>query len=154
MIKAAILYELNKPLIVKTIKPSKLIEGQVLVKIFFSGVCRSQLMEVNGARGEDVWLPHLLGHEASGEVIKVGKKVSKVKVGDKVVLGWIKGEGIDAPGAKYSSGNEIINSGKISTFSNYSIVSENRLVKLPKFIPLDQDLFEKLFHIHQVLDII
>lgn len=138
MIKAAILYELNKPLIVKTIKPSKLIEGQVLVKIFFSGVCRSQLMEVNGARGEDVWLPHLLGHEASGEVIKVGKKVSKVKVGDKVVLGWIKGEGIDAPGAKYSSGNEIINSGKISTFSNYSIVSENRLVKLPKFIPLDQ----------------
>ena len=75
MIKAAILYELNKPLVIKTIKPSKLIEGQVLVKIFFSGVCRSQLMEVEGGRGDDPWLPHLLGHEATGEVIEIGKNV-------------------------------------------------------------------------------
>jgi S-(hydroxymethyl)glutathione dehydrogenase/alcohol dehydrogenase len=138
VIKAAILYELNKPLVIKTIKPSKLIEGQVLVKIFFSGVCRSQLMEVEGGRGDDPWLPHLLGHEATGEVIEIGKNVKKVKIGDKVILGWIKGEGIDAEGAKYLCGDQIINSGKVSTFSNFSVVSENRLTKLPESIPLDQ----------------
>ena len=53
-------------------------------------------------------------------------------------MGWIKGEGIDAEGAKYLCGDQIINSGKVSTFSNFSVVSENRLTKLPESIPLDQ----------------
>lgn len=135
---AAILYQINEPLVVKEIEMPKLLPGQVKVKVFFSGVCRSQLMEVRGGRGDDPWLPHLLGHEATGEVIEIGKSVKKVKIGDKVILGWIKGEGIDAEGAKYLCGDQIINSGKVSTFSNFSVVSENRLTKLPKSIPLDQ----------------
>lgn len=138
MIKAAILEKLNNPLVIKEIEPFELKEGQVMVKIFYSGVCRSQLMEVEGGRGDDPWLPHLLGHEATGEVINIGSNVRKVNVGDKVILGWIKGSGIDAEGAKYKCGKQIINSGKVSTFSNYSVVSENRLTKLPKSIPLDQ----------------
>ena len=137
-IKAAVLYELNMPLVIEDIKPNKLLSGQVLVKIFYSGVCRTQLMEARGNRGNDPWLPHLLGHEASGEILAIGENVTKVKIGDKVILGWIKGEGIDAQGAKYtSSEGKIINSGKVTTFSNYSIVSENRLVKLDDEIPLD-----------------
>ena len=107
------------------------------MKIFYSGVCRSQLMEARGGRGHDNWLPHLLGHEASGEVIEVGYGVTKVILGDNVILGWIKGDGIDAEGAKYIYKNQIVNSGKVTTFSNYTIVSENRLVKIPDRIPLD-----------------
>jgi S-(hydroxymethyl)glutathione dehydrogenase / alcohol dehydrogenase len=136
-IKAAVLYELNKPLRISELTLPELLPGQVLVKIFYSGVCRSQLMEARGYRGNDPWLPHLLGHEASGEVISTGEGVTKVQPGDKVIMGWIKGDGIEAPGAKYTCGDETINSGRVTTFSNYSIVSENRLVKLPKGIPLD-----------------
>lgn len=137
-IKAAVLYELGKPLVVEELITEELLPGQVLVKIFYSGVCRSQLMEARGLRGNDAWLPHLLGHEASGEVISIGDGVTKVKIGERVILGWIQGDGIEAAGAKYRNlRNEIINSGRVTTFSNYSVVSENRIVKLDEGIPLD-----------------
>lgn len=98
--KAAVLNNINQPLAIKNnITFNKLKRGQVLVEITYSGVCHSQLMEVRGKRGEDKWLPHLLGREATGIVRKVGSDVSKVKIGNKVVLGWIKGTGIDAEGA-------------------------------------------------------
>lgn len=134
---AAILEQLNKPLIIKKIKIPELLPGQVLVKVLYSGVCRSQLMEARGGRGEDKWLPHLLGHEGSGIVVSVGVGVTKVKPNDHVILGWVKGEGLDAPGAKYLSDDKIINSGKVTTFSNYSIISENRLVIKPPSLPFD-----------------
>ena len=136
MIHAAVLFSANK-LVVSLLKPNNLRKGQVLVKIYYSGVCRSQLMEVRGLRGADKWFPHLLGHEASGVVVEVGPEVTKVKKGDDVILTWIKGEGLEAEGAKYKCNNQDINSGKVSTFSNYSIVSENRLVLKPKSLPFD-----------------
>lgn len=135
--RAAVLEELGKPLVIKDIKLPELLFGQVLVKIFFSGVCRSQVMEVRGGRGSDPWLPHLLGHEGSGVVVAVGDGVTKVKSGDEVILGWVKGEGLDAPGAQYKCGDRIINSGRVTTFSNYSIVSESRVVKKPAGLPFD-----------------
>lgn len=137
-ITAAVLFETNKPLVItdKIIAP-ELLPGQVLVKVAYSGLCHSQLMEVRGKRGEDKFLPHMLGHEGSGTVVDVGLGVSKVNVNDKVILGWIKGIGMDAPGTRYKHGNIIINAGGVTTLSNYAIVSENRCVKLPDGIPLD-----------------
>lgn len=135
--KAAILYETRKPLKIDNIKVNPLSYGQVLVEIAYSGICHSQLMEVRGKRGEDKWLPHLLGHEATGIVKDVGKGVSKVKKGDRVVLTWIKAEGIDADCARYQKDELSINSGKVTTFNEFSVVSENRLIKLDKDIPLD-----------------
>lgn len=136
--KAAILENINTALKIKNIKFNTLKKGQVKVKLAYSGVCHSQLMEARGKRGEDKWLPHLLGHEGTGIVQEIGEDVTKVKIGDKVILGWIKSEGINAEPAKYISENgTIINSGNVTTFSELSIVSENRLVKLPEGIPLD-----------------
>lgn len=135
--RAAILDELGAPLVVKDIELPELLIGQVLVKILFSGVCRSQVMEVRGGRGNDPWLPHLLGHEGSGIVVAIGEGVTKVKAGDEVILGWVKGEGLDAPGAKYKCGEQVINSGRVTTFSNYSIISENRVVKKPAGLSFD-----------------
>jgi S-(hydroxymethyl)glutathione dehydrogenase/alcohol dehydrogenase len=135
--KAAILEELGAPLAVKEIELPELGKGQVLVKVLFSGVCRSQLMEVRGKRGEDPWLPHLLGHEGSGNVVAIGEGVTKVAAGDDVILGWIRGKGLDAPGAKYKYGNIEVNSGKVTTFANFTIVSESRLVKKPEHLAFD-----------------
>jgi S-(hydroxymethyl)glutathione dehydrogenase/alcohol dehydrogenase len=94
-------------------------------------------MEVRGLRGEDRWLPHLLGHEGSGVVVEVGPGVTKVKPGDAVILTWIKGDGLDAPGAVYRDGNRVINSGAVTTFSNYTVVAENRVVRKPAGLAFD-----------------
>lgn len=135
--RAAVLEALDRPLVIREVELPELLSGQVLVKVLFSGVCRSQLMEVRGGRGEDPWLPHLLGHEGSGEVLAVGERVTKVQPGDEVILGWLKGQGLDAPGAKYRCNGRVINSGRVTTFSNYTIVSESRVVKKPDGLPLD-----------------
>jgi len=137
-IQAAVLEKLGHPLVIKELALPPLLPGQVLVKVLYSGVCRSQLMEVRGARGNDPWLPHLLGHEGSGIVIEVGENVTKVKSGSEVILGWIKGDGLDAPGAKYTIGNQIINSGRVTTFCNYTIVSESRLTLKPTSLGFDK----------------
>jgi len=135
--KAAVLTKLGSPLeIIDGIKIPTLKYGQVLVKVFYSGVCHSQLMEARGHRGKDDWLPHLLGHEGTGEVIEIGDGVTKVKPGDLVVLGWIKGDGIEAGGSTYkTSDGRIINAGAVTTFSDFTIASENRLVLLPDGTP-------------------
>src|SRR3990167_1279166 len=84
--QAAVLIKTNQPLEILDVLVPELLTGQVLVKIFYAGVCHSQLMEVTGARGEDNYLPHMLGHEGVGEVIEIGKNIAKVGVGDHVVL--------------------------------------------------------------------
>ena len=126
--KAAILFECKKPLLIEEISLNPLKEGQVLIKIFETGICRSQIFEIDGERGKDNWLPHLLGHEAIGEVVEVGKSVKKLKIGDKVIASWIRSEGISAEPAKYLLKNQVINGGQITTFSEYSICSENTLI--------------------------
>jgi S-(hydroxymethyl)glutathione dehydrogenase/alcohol dehydrogenase len=61
--RAAVLVRANEPLEILELKFPKLEVGQILVQNRYSGICRSQLMEVSGQRGVDPWLPHLLGHE-------------------------------------------------------------------------------------------
>jgi len=135
--KAAVLYKINEPLVIETLRTPSLKEGQVLVKILYSGVCRSQLNEIKGLKGKDRFLPHLLGHEGSGIVEKIGGGVTKVKEGDYVVLSWIKGDGADIPSCQYYDGDTMINSGAITTFSEYSVISENRIFKIPQKVPPD-----------------
>ena len=60
----------------------------------------------------------------------------KVSLGDKVFLSWIKGKGLDSGGIKIKYKNGILNAGPITTFSNYSIVSENRCFLIPKKFPI------------------
>ena len=134
---AAILYQLNSPLQIEENEIPHLQEGQVLVKILFSGLCRSQLNEIKGFKGPDKFLPHLLGHEGSGIVQELGPKVRKVKKGDYVVLSWIKGKGREVPSTQYQKGNTTINSGAIATFIQYAVVSENRVTVIPKTIEPD-----------------
>jgi len=138
--RAAVLSRLNEPLeLVSGIECRLPGRGQVLVKLAYSGVCHSQLMEVRGRRGADGYLPHLLGHEGTGKVVQVGEGVSKVKPDDLVVLGWIKGSGLDGGGVRYRCAcmPQDINAGGVTTFNEYALVSENRVVPLPHGVPLD-----------------
>ena len=128
---AAILVETGKPLEIVSLDIPALKSGQVLVKISHSGVCHTQLLECRGHRGVDKFLPHALGHEGSGVVEDIGAAVTKVKVGDRVVLSWMKGSGLDVPGTVYKWAGRDVNSGAIITFAEHAVISENRLTMLP-----------------------
>lgn len=135
--KAAYLKKLNSPLKVsKNVKFENLKYGQVLVKNFYTGICKSQVYEIYNGRDNKKYIPHLLGHEATGIVLNVHKSVKKVKKGDRVILTWIKCKGIQSKNPIYFDKSKKINSGSVTTFSNFSVVSENRILKLPKNISL------------------
>jgi len=136
--QAAILTQLKAPLEFWELELPSLKEGQVLVKMAYSGLCHSQLNEIKGLKGEDKFLPHTLGHEGSGQVEAVGRGVTKVVPGDNVVLSWLKGCGADVSGTQYSSKKGQVNSGAISTFLTYAILSENRVIPIPKTMPLKE----------------
>ncbi|MEM7503749.1 MAG: zinc-binding dehydrogenase [Pseudomonadota bacterium] len=129
---AAILVEQRAPLVVDEIRlPEQLDVGQVLVELHYSGICGSQLGEIDGAKGPDRYLPHLLGHEGSGRVLETGPGVKHVKPGDTVVLHWRKGPGIEATPAAYEWRGEKLNAGWVTTFNRHAVISENRLTVIP-----------------------
>jgi len=130
--RAAILIEQKKPLVIAEIElPTTLGIGQVLVKLHYSGICGSQLGEIDGNKGPDEYIPHLLGHEASGTVIAIGQGVKQVKPDDLVVLHWRKGLGIEGEPPQYLWKGKKINAGWITTFNEYAIVAENRVTAIP-----------------------
>lgn len=126
--KAAILYKTKRSLIVDHIHlNNKLSTGQILVKVNFSGVCRSQINEIDAVKGKDNFLPHLLGHEGSGEIIDMNTTRKDLKIGDNVILHWQKGDGINSKTPFYKWGKRNLNAGWVTTFNEYAVVSENRL---------------------------
>ncbi|MEK9180202.1 MAG: alcohol dehydrogenase catalytic domain-containing protein [Patescibacteria group bacterium] len=135
--KAAVLEKINAPLVVTDVGLGELSFGQVLVKVLVSGICGTQLHEIAGNRNNAQFVPHLLGHEGCGIVEDIGTGVTKVKKGDKVVIHWRKGDGIESELPKFIFKGKTIRSGRSTTFSEYSIVSENRITPVPHETPND-----------------
>lgn len=69
---------------VESVEIPSIREDEVLVKIIYASICPSDMRYYLGTK--EVKEPMILGHEASGVVAKVGGKVNKFKVGDKVVV--------------------------------------------------------------------
>ncbi|WP_367388278.1 zinc-dependent alcohol dehydrogenase family protein [Lewinella sp. LCG006] len=67
-------------------------DGGVVVKILATGLCRS---DWHGWMGHDpdIKLPHVPGHELAGTVVALGKKVSGLKIGDRVTVPFVSGCG-------------------------------------------------------------
>jgi len=131
--KAAILVEQNKPLVVAKVEvPKELSFGHVLVKVHYSGVCGAQINEIEGAKGPDKFLPHLLGHEGSGTVVDVGLGVKTVKKDDHVVMHWRPGDGLQSETPTYYWDGRKVNAGWVTTFNEYAVVSENRITTIPE----------------------
>jgi S-(hydroxymethyl)glutathione dehydrogenase/alcohol dehydrogenase len=130
--KAAVLEKNEAPLAIRNITfLGPLSVGQVLVKMFYTGICGKQIEEIDGLGGPDPYIPHLLGHEGTGKVVDIGSGVRKVSVGESVVLHWMKGSGIHSETPSYTCNNQRINSGWVTTFNEYAVVSENRVTGIP-----------------------
>jgi S-(hydroxymethyl)glutathione dehydrogenase/alcohol dehydrogenase len=130
--RAAILAQSRQPLVVDTIDmPVELDAGQVLVKVLYTTICGAQINEIDALKGVDKFLPHLLGHEASAEVVEIGPGVTMVKPGDTVVLHWRPSRGIQSRTPAYGWRGQKLNAGWITTFNEYAVLSENRMTPIP-----------------------
>lgn len=132
--KSAVLTSLNQPLSWEDVELTPLKAGQVKVKILTSGLCGAQLMEIAGLKGNAKFLPHLMGHEGCGIVEGIGEGVS-LQIGQKVVMHWMVGSGIDSAFPEYIFRGKKISSGKVTTIGEYSICSENRLTPVGYAVP-------------------
>lgn len=82
--KAAVMEELRKPLVITECPMPEIGPGEVLVQTRACGICGTDLHIRNGyAYVPD--LPHILGHEAAGVVAQVGEDVANLAVGQRVV---------------------------------------------------------------------
>jgi S-(hydroxymethyl)glutathione dehydrogenase/alcohol dehydrogenase len=150
--KAAVLYEVNKPLVIEEIDIDDPGPGQVMVKTVSSGVCHSDLHQIEG-----LWpmeLPAVLGHEAAGIVERVGKGVTYVHPGDHVVMNFMpfcgtcrhcqSGRPVLCTQGRGNSnhlhkGDRRINVFlSVSSFAELMVVPESGVVKVREDAPLDK----------------
>jgi len=131
--RAAILTQSRQPLVVdEIVLPEALDIGQVLVKVLYTTICGAQINEIDAVKGPDKFLPHLLGHEASAQVLEIGPGVTSVKPGDSVVLHWRPSQGIQSKTPAYAWGGKKLNAGWVTTFNDHAVVSENRMTVIPQ----------------------
>lgn len=116
-----------------------LTRGQVLVRVLYSGLCATQIEEIFVASRNQKHMPHLFGHEGVGVIEAVGPDVRHRKVGEVCVIHWRESSiGLDADPGIYFSGDEKLGSGKVTTFSTFVVVPENRLSQVPEKFPLEK----------------
>jgi S-(hydroxymethyl)glutathione dehydrogenase / alcohol dehydrogenase len=84
--KAAVLREVNKPLTIEDVQVGRPGPREVVIRTGAAGLCHSDLSAMNGTI-KMAALPVVLGHESAGTVVEVGRDVSYVKPGDRVISG-------------------------------------------------------------------
>lgn len=88
--RAMVLEEVGKPLVLKDLARPVPADDEVLIKVTACGVCRTDLHIIDGELPHPS-LPLILGHQIVGVVEQVGKIVTKHKVGDRVGVPWLGG---------------------------------------------------------------
>jgi S-(hydroxymethyl)glutathione dehydrogenase/alcohol dehydrogenase len=83
-IRAAVLEEFGRPLVVQDVELAEPKAGEVLVRLVACGVCHTDLYTASGADPSG-YAPTVLGHEGAGVVERVGAAVTSVAPGDHVV---------------------------------------------------------------------
>jgi Zn-dependent alcohol dehydrogenase len=146
--RAAILVEPNRPLVVDEVEFPDPSDGQVLVKLFSSGICHSQIHTMRRAARPSDRFPALLGHESTGIVVAKGRDVKHVNEGDHVITTWVDRDNSSTPlplvyhalndRAQASAnwlGKEV--SHAAATWAEYALASERVVVPMPKDVPTD-----------------
>jgi S-(hydroxymethyl)glutathione dehydrogenase / alcohol dehydrogenase len=159
--RAAVLFEVGKRLELRDVEVERPRAGEVLIQMAAGGVCHSDLHAMTGHLA--VALPAILGHEGAGVVADVGPGVTSVKAGDHVIPLWRLSCGVceycsDGRPALCNTGLQIRMTGRltdgstrfrldgqeikhfagVSTFSEYSVVPEGAVLKIPDDLPLDR----------------
>jgi Zn-dependent alcohol dehydrogenase len=146
--RAAILVEPNKPLVVDEIEFPDPASDQVLVKLFASGVCHSQIHTMRRPARPGQRLPALLGHESTGIVVAKGRDVSHVQEGDHVITTWVDRNNSTTrlPLATHAlndraqyiytwHGKDV--SGSAATWAEYALASDRVVLPMPKDVATD-----------------
>jgi S-(hydroxymethyl)glutathione dehydrogenase/alcohol dehydrogenase len=154
--KAAVLHEVNKPLVIEEVTINKPAAREVLIRTAYAGLCHSDLHFIEGLYPHP--LPVVLGHESAGIVEAVGSEVAYVKKGDHVItcLSVFCGTCDNCttgrpfictdtsvkmlPGvAKRLSlnGQQLHTFTNLSSYAEMMLVHENALVKIGNDFPLD-----------------
>jgi len=146
--RAAILVEPNKPLVVDEVELTDPAPDQVLVKLFASGVCHSQIHTMRRPARPGQRLPALLGHESTGVVVAKGRNVKHVKEGDHVITTWVDRDNstTDQPLVAHAlndrtqfvgkwRGKEVSHSA--ATWAEYALAQERMVVAMPNDVPTD-----------------
>ncbi|KAB1200356.1 putative mannitol dehydrogenase [Morella rubra] len=123
-------------------------DEDVRFKVLYCGICHSDLHSAKNDWGISMY-PLVPGHEIVGEVTEVGRKVKKVKVGDKVGVGCMVGscdscQGCDNDLENYCpqmifTYSSIYHDGTV-TYGGYSdtmVANERFIVRFPENMPLD-----------------
>jgi len=146
--RAAIYVEPKRPLIVDEVEFADPGPDQVLVKLFSSGVCHSQLHTMQRPARKGQSLPALLGHESTGVVAAKGRDVTHVKEGDHVITTWVDRDSAKTnqpmvlhalnDRAQYLAnwkGKQVMHSA--ATWAEYAVAQERIVVPLAKDLPTD-----------------
>jgi Zn-dependent alcohol dehydrogenase len=146
--RAAIYVEPKKPLVVDEVEFGDPGPDQVLVKLFASGVCHSQLHTMQRPARKGQSLPALLGHESTAVVVAKGRDVRHVKEGDHVITTWVDRDSATTnqpmvthalnDRAQYSAnwkGQTVMHSA--ATWAEYAIAQERVVLPMPMDIPTD-----------------
>jgi len=155
--KAAVLREINKPLVIEDIQYGNPGPREVLVRTVAAGVCHSDLHFQNGSYPYP--LPAVLGHESAGIVEAVGSDVTYVKPGDHVITclsafcghceSCLTGHmslcqepelqrGPSQPSRLAKDGSNIWQFLNLSSFAEYMLVHEHTIAKIRPDMPLDR----------------
>jgi Zn-dependent alcohol dehydrogenase len=147
-VRAAIFVEPNKPLVVDEVEFPDPGPDQVLVKLFASGVCHSQLHTMSRPPRPGHRLPALLGHESTGIVAKLGSAVKHIKEGDHVITTWVDRDNstTNQPLVSHAlndrtqykanwNGKEVMHSA--ATWAEYALAQERVVLPMPKDIATD-----------------
>jgi S-(hydroxymethyl)glutathione dehydrogenase/alcohol dehydrogenase len=159
--KAAILFEVGQKLEIREVEVEAPKYGEVLIKMAVGGVCHSDLHVMTGHLTAPV--PAILGHEGSGVVAEVGPGVTSLKPGDHVIPMWrlscgvceycsgsrpalcasgtqirMTGRLLDGTTRFKLEGKEIKHFAGVSSFSEYSVIPERAVLKIPNDFPLDK----------------
>ena len=87
--KAAVVHEFNRPLVVEDVPVPTPGPGELLVKIETSGLCHTDIHAAHGDWPVKPTPPFIPGHEGVGIVVGLGSGVTNVAEGDRVAIPWL-----------------------------------------------------------------
>lgn len=118
-------------------------EGQVLIKVKYTGICGSDVPRVNGDACH--FFPNVLGHEFSGTVEETGEGVTSLKAGDRVagvpLVPCMKCEDCQKGNYSLCKNYSFIGSREFGSFAEYVVVPEKNAVKFEDTVTFEQGAF-------------